>query len=651
MFVAFACSGGKSGGKGLGDGSVTLTPTQLTKAMAPSVSYTDAEWATAISSIGTLVRNADEPAASNQVRAQKIIAGVKASPYVFDAGDTGGFGVWIRMKDGTPIGVYFDRVGYQTGDPNPLATPWAQAPAPRTTPFTLWALSDALKRTVFGLLDRSVSSAQAQAAPKFGLPASTTAFIAYINDLGPNAATKISQMLGDHHYQPTGQTNPSMAFFRTGIQNFGVFWFSTHGVYYADSAGVRRYGFITGDIISGPCNQGTAICAANKADIAAGRGFVGMTPSGESGIALNASFVSTYFHFSQDALVFLDACNSMTDSYENHEFWAAMGTAKAGTFVGWTSTVGTGFAEKAATWFFDRVLGANLYSPPTPKQRPFSAPEVIESMKKSGKDLDPGGSARLTFKQLSTNASILRPSIRNMRVDENHDKLKVYGEFGETTGTLEIPTTANWTGWASDLIEADITVNHKGDAIVKVGQRESNVVPLTDWVGTYYAKQYLKFLYKDPGPTWSLACSRIHLRADVHKYRKLPDETPVSGTTFGSSGNDCTDPTVGFENFARDSVCEAAWADYGERVDGNTTTRVTFTAGNEGLQWIDHSTNHIERGWFFMTGQFNTASKSMRLLQQVRPLLQPSTDTRALAMWAVPWPRCTPCRWIIRATI
>ncbi len=606
-----ACTRGKSGdgGKGTG-GDLSLVPKQLAPPMTQIVTYTNDQWQTAALSVQSLIHSNSDASLSIDARNQKILTAVRTSPYVYDAGLTSYSTVWVRLKDGTPIGGAVGVPNIIPDGTNPLTQPWGASnrrPSPSRREHS-WLEAWSNFAAALGM-----QQAFAQVSTLFALPATQTAFVADIANLAPNAATKISTMLSSNRYFVTQIDNPKMSLLRTAVQNHGVVWYNSHGVYYVDDQGVEQYGVFTGDQLSPgvKCSDSGTLCAENREDVAAGRAFLGSvqfeSEPNAIALAINGRFVARYWKFSTDSLVMMSACESMDSTFANQVMLDGLRSARAGTLLGWTNSVYSSHVERASSWFFDRVLGANQYLPATPKQRPFSANEVYDSMRKSGRDADPRGAAKLVLKQFSDKATILRPSIRNIKVDENNSKLTLYGEFGGQEGSVEISGPAATANWNSEQIEATVTANQKGDTIVKVGAVQSNAVPVTDWVGSFSAKQYAKYLWGNPGPTWEAACSRVHLRGDVHRFRINPDETPVSGTMIGT----CAEPMIGALNLARDSVCSGAWGGTGTKRIGDIETTSTFDPGTEPLVWAN-STSPPARGWFFTVNTIHTEEKKLR---------------------------------------
>ncbi|MDJ1479113.1 IPT/TIG domain-containing protein [Cytophagaceae bacterium YF14B1] len=265
-------------------------------------------------------------------------------------------------------------------------------------------------------------------------------------------------------------------------------------------------------------------------------------PIKEAHYVITQDFVNTYMSFGKNALIYLDACNSyMLD--EGGDVWAGAFINKAqekkATYIGWSKRVLDKDAYQSAKFLFDRLLGAdytsnnpNLGIPKeTPSQRPFDIDAVMTNMIQKGFAISTVEGETAVLHHASTVGPdthvSLKPSIAYMEIDELASKLTIYGIFGTDPGDAKREVTVNETKvtvneWKPDKITCTIPVSGNGAAgevIVKAYDQKSNSVPLTEW--------YIPFTWSETGKFYSRTVDVVlHLRADVHRYRTAPGETP-----------------------------------------------------------------------------------------------------------------------------
>jgi len=399
---------------------------------------------------------------------------------------------------------------------------------------------------------------QTQESARIGLPASSTAFL--MNSMGnyyTNGRTDmrvLGSIFGGKGYQVSKQ-QASIENLKK-VQNEGVLYVSAHGgtgklrnekpvygLWTTDSATVQNNKIYREELKKG--NLCYFIAYHNQDRYG--------KPIPEKHYGVTSRFVKEHMSFSENALIYIDACSSATDADFINAFLEK--TGNTGLFLGWTNPVGDEAAYQASKYFFDRTLGANdIYTQPeSPKQRPFEPAVILAEMNRKNISIyrDPqhaGQEARLVAKDSPEHQTLLRPSIEHMQVDETQGKLLLVGRFGDDPGADKRSVTVNATEvavqeWSHGLIICKIPVSgagSAGDVVVNVGEHASNMRRLTSWEGQ------IKFTYPSEGSLMRTALLHIHLRADVGVFRTQPGETPKPFTEKPYR-------LVSTESFAKDS--------------------------------------------------------------------------------------------------
>jgi len=244
--------------------------------------------------------------------------------------------------------------------------------------------------------------------------------------------------------------------------------------------------------------------------------------------AITGDFVKEYMSFGGNTLVVINACTSHSESIRN----AFLGKKNVSVYAGWTNEVQADFSINTLALFIDRLLGVNKELPKeNPEVRPFDAVTVQKYMEEKGKYQDPWKGATFEVSTSGSTSLILVPSIQFMEVHEDSDELFIFGMFGTDEGEVLInKTKAKVVNWKSDVVVVKLKEEGSGsagDTIVKVGDRESNTVPLTEWRGKiHYEADYISL-----APNLKMEIEMdIHLRADVHAARENPWEAPQDRT-------------------------------------------------------------------------------------------------------------------------
>jgi hypothetical protein len=274
--------------------------------------------------------------------------------------------------------------------------------------------------------------------------------------------------------------------------------------------------------------------------------------------AITPAFVNMYWKagtFSNNSLVYIDACKSDVDpNWKN-----AIMAAGASVYAGWLDDTGDPFAGKTARLAFDRMLGANRYCPETSPnvavtpcavgqaaspifpQRPFnyaavSNTEFARHALGTYLNLTSGFSTTLNFTPPTPGPTfgLLAPSIMNMQVDEtvgNAGQLTIFGSFGTDprtagTGSVQIGgNDANIASWDPAGIVVNLDPNSSGDVQVRVRGHQSNVAQLTMWQGQF------NFQLSGPQSISETTTYNLNIRQDIRQYRKVihdPPGEPVS---------------------------------------------------------------------------------------------------------------------------
>lgn len=318
------------------------------------------------------------------------------------------------------------------------------------------------------------------------------------------------------------------------VKNEGIFYFNTHGGSGKLKNGKEVYRLWTTDSATVSNNRKYA------ADLKKGNLCYMMAhhdygpdrrPAAELHYAITGGFVEEYMSFASYALLYLDACSSFTNT--DFQFSFLKKTSHTGTYFGWTHDVGDETAYKTAKYVFDRLLGVNFERPESPKQRAFDLKSVFADMLRKDigvyHDREEGFTALLSYKESPGSNVLLLPTIAYMHVDELNDLLYIYGSFGDESspGTRKVTINNQEVEidfWSELLVMCRIKPSgpgSAGDVVVHIGDHKSNARRLTEWRGE------IKYTYPSAGSLSESITFKVHLRADVHHYRKDAGEKPV----------------------------------------------------------------------------------------------------------------------------
>jgi hypothetical protein len=375
-------------------------------------------------------------------------------------------------------------------------------------------------------------------AQRSGVPANKPARI--LRSMGtafPNCVPDLLNWLGQAGYTNAGGT-ATIASLKT-VSGDGVFYLHGHG-----GAGSVRAGAAPAYALWVLDDYTAANEAAFAADLGTGAVCYMLARQDKDQpavwhYAITDEFVTQYMSFGKNSFVLIHGCNGNSASAAT--FKAACFAKGASLYAGWTDVVMSNDSSRASRFVIDRMLGANLYSPKeSPKQRPFDYQAVWTDLTSRGWDTSHAeghGTAKFTFSTKSgSDCGILAPSIEFITLYEApfHDtaktKMELAGLFGDDPGDSKRTVTVGGTKvdvteWAADKVTCDIPnfgEGSVGDVVVEVASHRSNKVPISEWTIPF---TYTWHWYGSLTDTIHL---RLHLRADVHKFRERPGATPIT---------------------------------------------------------------------------------------------------------------------------
>lgn len=251
---------------------------------------------------------------------------------------------------------------------------------------------------------------------------------------------------------------------------------------------------------------------------------------------ITSGFVDKYWRLNPGGMVFINACSSASDYSSG--FRTAVFEKGASIFIGWSEPVDTNFADQRVQHVFDRLLGANFYSPPTPNQRPFTYWEIEEELISRKMITWPGEKGEFSPSTLkfiagfNENFGLLAPSIKYLEIDEKTSSgekpvLTIHGTFGNKVGRVllndeeELPIL----DWGAKKIYCELDPDDAGDIVVEVDRKQSNKRRISKWQGTVtFTAEPVALAgecdMKDT-ITW-----RLKFRADIASCREKPGEQP-----------------------------------------------------------------------------------------------------------------------------
>ena len=613
-----AGSAGSDAGTDAGDVQPCTAAPNEPAQFTPGARLSDADVEASFGEIAAILK-ARPKVADSQAKADGIRAAVRNVARVASTAIAPDCTVLVRLTDGTPLSIY-DNAARETVDAGTLPPPSPQ-PAPALRALTLAAPPSSV-----------------------ALPASDKVLLGTIFDTGATLEA-ITAVFKKRGYEPDlGMTSRDL---REKVKNLGVLWIQTHSSHPCeDTKGNKHYCIVTGDpeapgefkkcTLSDP-----ALCDYNDLDVEEDRAAYAMSSEGTGNtFAINEAFIMKYWSFAPNSVVYIDSCGSMRRiPFANSQGWNgyvlrdAIVAKGAGTMLGWSNTVGTNFSSRAAVFFFHRVLGGDERHLPTnfaswrltPRQRPFSVPEVKAAMNAKGFDLEqPREGNRLgsflVIQQYSEAATILAPSLRNMTIGDpavnttlkekkTGAELHLFGQFGTKPGVVSINNTSATPVGAWDSTHLVISVATSGATAggpvhveVTPGSRpiKSNAVPLTSWRGTARTKVTYTTSFGSPGPFAEINCSALHYRGDIHPFRMAPEEDARAGT---AGSDNSFRQQIDFPNSVGDTVCGGSIGGAFANATVTPETRAT-------VPWIvnEKGSEPAHPGWYYIvTGKIDTS--------------------------------------------
>jgi len=232
----------------------------------------------------------------------------------------------------------------------------------------------------------------------------------------------------------------------------------------------------------------------------------------EKHYGITQQFVRDYMSFSDNSVVYIDACTSNKD-----EIRLAFFAAKASVYCGWDA-LASNSSGIVARRFFDLLCGTNQAEPQNPRQRPFLFEWVRRWMISNGRNMDPvnvNTALHMTVNPTSPHFGLLAPTINRMYVHDTpdvvDDYLEIEGDFGLDPGAANRAVTIGGVAlpvdqWSEHLITLPLPRNGMtsfGDVTVKSRGHLSNAAHLTRWV--------VPFTYERFGPQSLKQIGRAHV--------------------------------------------------------------------------------------------------------------------------------------------
>lgn len=324
----------------------------------------------------------------------------------------------------------------------------------------------------------------------------------------------IAAMLIANGYAVDPQADATLATLRS-ISGDGVFYLRTHGgmgSVHADVSTADTYALWTAtDAMDSTAESGDTTLTG---DLKAGRVVYMLFRNDRWNQAsslfpknrhygITDKFVQQYMSFSDNSFVYIDACRGGAQP----SLIAAFHSKNASLVAGWTDNAVMGGMQLTAKYVFDRLLGANVFVPESPKQRPFDFGELrIDPQFGPGKTY--GSTSGKASDGTPVNANLifdsqgsfemLAPSIANLTSADLDDELVIAGDFGTDPGAGNRTVTINdgsgeislaVIDWEPAVIITDLKRTGSGSAgnvVVTVRGHHSNTRQLLAWNGTFH---------------------------------------------------------------------------------------------------------------------------------------------------------------------
>jgi len=503
---------------------------------------------------------------------QALLAFVQARSEFSDAGIvTGSTCVWARFNDGRTV----------------LIANNVPEPAPPAGDSTSTELSVG-HREIASFSPLSNSAADDASGTPEELPSSSQARLIHTISGFATAVPDIRPWLTAAAYNVID--DPGTIASLRQVQGDGVLYFEGHGGQWLDNSpggGKLRFAIWTADTIDlfGEDND-----PLMKDDLDNGRVLYMLgeqnvdpiTKTGEIAIhyGITSVFVSKYWSFSANSLVFLTVCDSFTG--DSADFKNAVLTKGASVYAGWTGAAGAIVAVRSARLVFDRLLGANADRDPSIleadfKQRPFDYVSIQRDLPLH--NLGAYGAASLLFTPYvgTQSFALLAPSIVVATLFETDvpgtpitaRTLQLGGVFGSdpgvdpdskvTVGGQDCPVKPG--DWHSDYILCSLPAGAAGDVVVSVRKHSSNKGRLTKWNGT------IRSSIIGDGSLRVLVTYNVAFRSDVRRFRLAIHDPPSGPFLFN--------PNVIADESSASYTCSGSATD----TFGDLTETITWSGG------------------------------------------------------------------------
>ncbi|MNX26658.1 hypothetical protein D3C86_567310 [compost metagenome] len=400
---------------------------------------------------------------------------------------------------------------------------------------------------------------------------------------GQAAIAEMSGWLSAHDYalQPGVEGDAHITTLRQ-IKGDGFFYINTHGgvkhTRHQDTGSPQMYSIQSSTLIDPTLEAQPDF----QADLAAFRltyftaynGLATVDSKGEeimlkdTRYGITAAFVDTYWEFAQDSVVVINACNSANSADNDRviDFLVACHRKNAGLYLGWTEICSPPAAFDIPKYCVDRMLGANLFKPHTPKQRAFTGEEVIAHMQRKNLNHDTGNGTKTGAYFIakpnprSAVSHILSPSIHHVEVDELNDQLNLIGAFGRRQGKVFVDGSERQVvRWEHELVVCDLPrvgAGSRGPVWVELGADRSNRRTVSQWnirIDTHWFKQNYPGLAVD-GPI------RTRWRADVGPVRDTCGEDVKRPVRYAIGTYDSTMELAAGGAFHVPPDCTITWS-------------------------------------------------------------------------------------------
>lgn len=459
--------------------------------------------------------------------------------------------VWAYFLDGLPV-MYVDN---RRTSPNSFPAAPSQSPE---------AVAPVLEPLLTQTGNLSGPQGVGQEHPEWfdtEIPGSRNALFIDVFESGYSSigvSAHIQQRLKDVGYQlgsVSTSAEPTMAAFKSQVQNLGLFYITTHagsgrfeerivsvpvvGSYFAFQSNIeltkeKFAELLDTDVI----NKRLVPMAASLAQDANGNSIRTGHKWG-----ITDRFVQHYFSFSKNSLAFIDGCNSANQRMSN-----ALISKGADHLLHWNNSVYEDEAAALEDVLFRRLIGseqlvdefeANICddddeeAPPkyevvddSSAVRPFDIDSVWQELKRLNR-LDDCSRTELTFhREEDSDFALLVPAIRSMQVYAADAKLHLYGLFGADAGEEgqvfinDAPMTIqSWSKWE---IVIDLPPDAKGEVYVSKNGISGNKVVLS----RYTTSASATFVSAVSG-LFANASLELDFRGDFSPFRMKPDEEPI----------------------------------------------------------------------------------------------------------------------------